>query len=183
MLTFYPFIRLIVLAVIEAYYTNLYLGSTNATLDQITPSCIMSVHLGWSLVSATVLCLKPFVVTLGSGYLMSNHNLGPTTGGTNGSGHLSSRQSRRLSMPSATKRVAAPAMGVPECYTLSHLNQARLKAVTDSSSADHDCAVSEIESTGDGVRRVSDDGSQDLFIRESETQERNSGAAEMSLRG
>ncbi|KAL3959404.1 hypothetical protein ACCO45_007566 [Purpureocillium lilacinum] len=62
-------------------------------------------------------------------------------------------------------------------------NLARLKAVTDSSSADHDCAVSEIESTGDGVRRVSDDGSQDLFIRESETQERNSGAAEMSLRG
>ncbi|KIM99379.1 hypothetical protein OIDMADRAFT_181671 [Oidiodendron maius Zn] len=40
-----------------------------SVFDQITPSIIMTVQLGWSLISATILCLKSFVATLGSGYL------------------------------------------------------------------------------------------------------------------
>lgn len=66
------------LAIVHVQYVELSITSTNATFDQITPSVIMSIQLGWSLISATIPCLKSFVVYLGSGYLGAtlNANLG-----------------------------------------------------------------------------------------------------------
>lgn len=62
----------------RVHYVESSITSANATFDQITPSVIMSIQLGWSLISATILCLKSFIVYSGSWYLGAtlNTNLG-----------------------------------------------------------------------------------------------------------
>jgi len=45
------------------------LNSANQTLDGIPESILEEVQLGWSLISATIPCLKSFVVNLGTGFM------------------------------------------------------------------------------------------------------------------
>jgi hypothetical protein len=45
------------------------LSSSNQTFDEIPASIFEEVQLGWSLISATIPCLKSFVVNLGTGFM------------------------------------------------------------------------------------------------------------------
>ncbi|KAH8807567.1 hypothetical protein F5884DRAFT_857144 [Xylogone sp. PMI_703] len=65
---------LIALAILHVYYVGSTIHSTNASFDQIIPSIYEQVEMGWSLIAATIPCLKGFVADLGTGYL--GHNLG-----------------------------------------------------------------------------------------------------------
>ncbi|UNI19420.1 hypothetical protein JDV02_005604 [Purpureocillium takamizusanense] len=165
---------LIALAVMEAHYTWLYIGSTNATFDHITLSTLMSVHLGWSLVSATILCLKPFVMMLGSGCFTSNHYLGSSTAGGDAvllspSDSGQSHGSRRYMVKSRPNRGArAAAVGEHELLALSDLKHTTwLRSRADAGSLGYDCGVSQASrgGTGDGAHRLSDGSSQDLIIQ------------------
>ena len=156
--------RLILLASIHAYYIGLSANSTNATFDLITTSVIRSVHLGWSLISATIICLKPFVLTLGSGYLGAtiNHNLVPYTNSSERHCERSGGQGNGLS----ARRVP----GREETYTMNVIRTARPQSTPDTGGHNPDIqgTDSHVQQSGasiGSVHRISNDGSQELIIR------------------
>jgi len=65
---------LVAFAILHVHYVGKTIHSTNPAFDQIIPSIYEQVEMGWGLISATIPCLKGFVVDLGTGYL--GHNLG-----------------------------------------------------------------------------------------------------------
>jgi Na+/proline symporter len=68
-LTAHSLIALAIILFIHIHFLDGGLHSTNQTFDQITPSILEQVQLCWTLVAATIPCLKAFIATLGSGYL------------------------------------------------------------------------------------------------------------------
>lgn len=103
----------------------------------------MIIQLGWSLISATILCLKPFVATLGSGYLGAtlNANLGSYA---NSGGCSAFRE---------------------ESYVLNQIGISRQQDATVTSDQERDRhSRRDIASIG-SANRTSDDGSQELIIQ------------------
>lgn len=137
------------LAIIHVHYVKSYITSTNATFDQITTSVIMSVQLGWSLISATIPCLKSFVVNLQSGYLGAtlNANLGSygNTGGTGGTGRRSALQERS--------------------YVLNKISVSQPQETTITGGRKPDRHGQQDAASIHSANRLSDDGSQDFIIR------------------
>ncbi|KFY48512.1 hypothetical protein V495_01269 [Pseudogymnoascus sp. VKM F-4514 (FW-929)] len=146
---------LIVLAIVHVQYVESSITSTNATFDQITPSVIMSIQLGWSLISATIPCLKSFVVYLGSGYL------GATLNTNLGSYAISDERSGVRSDGRNALREGS--------YPLSKISVSRPQETTVTGGrgrgsdrhGQNDVASTSVHS----VNRTSNDGSQDFIIR------------------
>lgn len=86
--------RLIALAALHLHYIVIGIDSHNQTFDQITPSIIEQVQLSWSLIAATIPCLKAFIATLGSGYLGGQLGRNYATGqGYSGQDHSNQSES------------------------------------------------------------------------------------------
>ena len=134
------------LAIIHVHYVQSFITSTNATLDQIIPSVIMSVQLGWGLISATILCLKSFVATLGSGYLGAtlNTNLGPYVKSSGRSGGRSVLRD--------------------ESYVLNEISVTRAQKTTVTGGQDRVSHGPQDAASISSANRVSDDGSQEFII-------------------
>jgi hypothetical protein len=107
----------------------------------------MSVQLGWSLISATILCLKSFVANLGSGYLGAtfNVNLGSYT--NNGG-----RSGGRSALPG-------------ESYILNKISVSRPQQTVVTGGQERDRHGRRDASSIGSANRVSDDGSQEFIIR------------------
>lgn len=135
------------LAIVHVHYVQLYIASTNPTFDQITLSVIMSVQLGWSLISATIPCLKSFVANLGSGYLGATLNANLASYGTSGA-------------PSGGSSAAQGGS-----YVLSKLSGSRPQETTITGGLGPDRHDQPDEASVHSANRVSSDGSQELIIR------------------
>jgi hypothetical protein len=107
----------------------------------------MSVQLGWSLISAAILCLKSFVANLGSGYLGAtfNVNLGSYT--NNGG-----RSGGRSALPG-------------ESYILNKISVSRPQQTVVTGGQERDRHGRRDASSIGSANRVSDDGSQEFIIR------------------
>lgn len=154
--------RLIALIMLHLHEVQDTIGSTNSTFDYIPASAIMSIQLGWSLVSATIVRLKSFVENLGSGYLGAtlNTNLGPFAGTGSQS---ASRDARRGGIRDDVFEMLA----VRRPETASHLGSSRLKT-------NNPRLVDDNASIG-SMTRVSNDGSQEFMVRKREEETRESG--------
>src|SRR5450432_1831757 len=74
----------------RAYYMSIASNSSNQTLAQILPSIFEEVQLGWSLISATIPCLRAFVTNLDFGVLSGalDKTVVDSRGYTNGNSYL-----------------------------------------------------------------------------------------------
>lgn len=122
----------------------------------------MSIQMGWSLVSATIVRLKSFVENLGSGYLGAtlNYNLGSYA--DTGS-HSASRAARR----GGTRDEVFEMQAVSSAEAASHRERPHFKA--------HNTEAVEDDTSICSVPRVSNDGSQEFIVRRKgeETHERD----------
>ncbi|KAH8811164.1 hypothetical protein F5884DRAFT_854524 [Xylogone sp. PMI_703] len=92
---------LVVFAILHVHSFGTIVHSTNPSYDQIIPSVYVQIEMGWSLISATIPCLKGFVVDLGTGYL--GHNLGTTALGYGSNRYPSERDTYMLDTITASR--------------------------------------------------------------------------------
>ena len=107
----------------------------------------MSVQLGWSLISATIPCLKSFVANLGSGYLGATLNANLGSYGSN---------SRRSGGRSAARGGS---------YVLSKLSGSRLQETTITGGPTTDRHDQPEDASVRSANRLSSHGSQEFIIR------------------
>jgi hypothetical protein len=145
-------IRLIALTTLHLHEVRDTISSTNPTFDYIPASAIMSIQLGWSLVSATIVRLKSFVENLGSGYLGATLNT--SLGSFAGTGsENASRDARR----GGARDDAFEMQAVRRAETASNSRSPYLKS-------NNPPLVDDNASIG-SMTRVSNDGSQELMVR------------------
>lgn len=154
--------RLIALIMLHLHEVQDTIGSTNSTFDYIPASAIMSIQLGWSLVSATIVRLKSFVENLGSGYLGAtlNTNLGSFAGTGSQS---ASRDARRGGIRDDVFEMHA--VRCPE--TAANLGSCRLTS--------NNPRLEDDNASIGTMTRVSNDGSQEFMVRKREEETRESG--------
>ena len=100
----------------------------------------MTVQLGWSLISATILCLKSFVAALGSGYLGATLN-------SNLVSYANSGAFRE------------------ESYVLNQIGISRQQDATVASGQEHNHQGQRDAASIGSANQISDDGSQELIIQ------------------
>jgi len=128
--------RLVVLALLHIHYLPNAINSSNMTFDLILPSILKVSQLGWSLVSATIPCLRTFVLNLGTGYL----------GGTNFDKILAAGASHR-------------AYTSTDCYAMDTLGSSRKTKTSKVTAAPFDSVLNR------SLTRASQDENEDFGIR------------------
>jgi hypothetical protein len=110
----------------------------------------MSVQLGWSLISATIPCLRAFVANLGSGYLGATLNTNLGKYGTSG------RSGERSGQRSAAGE---------ESYVLNKISVSQPQETEIIGGREHDHPRQGDAASNRSTERVSNDGSQEFIIR------------------